>query len=318
MSKPVSGVLSGFLLGLLLLALILSGLQTNRMGARAMVASAQQQADDEDQERQLFAKEFLQARSTAPQKRNSPPSRPTSARTRATADTAPSMLGITLWQLRPADKKDEKTQARLLEQESDTEVMLIGERVGADTAFQEGQKVRLGVESPRSGYLYVIDREQYADGTYSEPYLIFPTLKTRGGDNSVEAGQLIEIPDQDDRPFYFKMNRHRPDQTGEVLTFLVTPQPIPNLVLSRKALKLTNEQFAQWEQKWKAPAQRVELANHAGKAYSKTEMTAGANKTILLGPADLPPQTIFRLRGKTTGAIMVTLPLLYSPASTQK
>src|ERR1051325_3781496 len=310
MSKRVHGAQFGFLIGLLFLALAFSALQTDRRTAAAPLAvAAQQQSDDEDQERQLFAKEFLQARSSGVQKRNPQPPR-TGGRTPSTTDT-PSMLGITLWRLRPADKKDE-TQGRLLEQESDSEVVLIGERVAAETKFQEGQKVRLGVESPRSGYLYVIDREQYADGTYSEPYLIFPTLKTRGGDNSVVAGRLVEIPDQDDRPFYFKMNRHRPDQTGEVLTFIVTPQAIPNLELSRKALKLTNEQFAQWEQKWKAPARRVELANHAGKAYTKMEMTAGANKTTLLGPSDLPPQIIFRLTGRTAGSVMVTLPLMYS------
>ena len=317
MSKRVRGPQVGFLIGLFF-ALTLSALQINpRTDVSALAASAQQQSDDEDQERQLFAKEFLQARSTGMQKRNTQSQRSTTGRAPATTDTAPSMLGITLWRLRPADKKDE-TQARLLEQESDSEVILIGERVGASTTFQEGQKVRLGVESPRSGYLYVIDREQYADGTYSDPYLIFPTLKTRGGDNSVEAGRLVEIPDQDDHPFYFKMNRHRPDQTGEVLTFLVTPQPIPNLELSRKALKLTNEQYTQWEQKWKAPARRVELANHAGKAYTKTEMTAGANKMMLLGPADLPPQIIFRLNNKSTGAVMVTLPLMYGTSNAEK
>jgi hypothetical protein len=315
MSRRVRRAPFGFVLGLLLLALILSAVQTNRRTAASPLAgSAQPQTDDDDQERQLFAKEFLQARSGT-QKRTSPQQR-TSGRIPSTAGT-PSMLGITLWQLRPADKKDE-AQGRLLEQESDSEVVLIGERVGAETKFQEGQKVRLGVESPRSGYLYVIDREQYADGTYSEPYLIFPTLKTRGGDNSVVAGRLVEIPDQDDRPFYFKMNRHRPDQTGEVLTFLVTSQPIPNLELSRKALKLTNEQFAQWELKWKAPARRVELANHAGKAYTKNEMTAGANKTTLLSASDLPPQIIFRLTGRTVGALMVTLPLMYSTSSAEK
>jgi hypothetical protein len=316
MSRRIRVPRIGLLIALLFFALTLSGLQRNRpTSASALAASAQQQQDDEDQERQLFAKEFLQTRSSNVQKRT-PPQR-TSGRIQPTADASPSMLGITLWRLRPADKKDE-TQARLLEQESDSEVILIGERVGAETMFQEGQKVRLGVESPRSGYLYVIDREQYADGTYSEPYLIFPTLKTRGGDNSVVAGRLVEIPDQDDRPFYFKMNRHRPDQTGEVLTFLVTSQPIPNLELTRKALKLTNEQFAQWEQKWKAPTRRVELANHAGKAYTKTEMTAGANKTTLLGPSDLPPQIIFRLNAKTTGALMVTLPLMYSTSSAKQ
>jgi hypothetical protein len=317
MSKRVRGAQFVFLIGLLFFALTFSALQTNpRTVASPLSVSAQQQSDDEDQERQLFAKEFLQSRSSnAPKRTPQPPK--SSGRIQPTTNTTPSMLGITLWRLRPADKKDE-SQARLLEQESDSEVVLIGERVGAETRFQEGQKVRLGVESPRSGYLYVIDREQYADGTYSEPYLIFPTLKTRGGDNSVVAGRLVEIPDQDDRPFYFKMNRHRPDQTGEVLTFLVTSQPIPNLELSRKALKLTNEQFAQWEQKWRAPARRVELANHAGKAYTKIEMTAGANKTTLLGPTDLPPQIIFRLNGRTTGAVMVTLPLMYSASSAEK
>ena len=51
-------------------------------------------------------------------------------------------------------------------------------------------------------YLYVIDREQYADGTQGEPYLIFPTTRTRGGDNSVKAGRVMEIPSQDDNPPY--------------------------------------------------------------------------------------------------------------------
>ena len=316
MSRRVRDRQVGLFIGLLFLALTLSALQINPRTAASSPAVSAQQQSDEDQERQLFAKEFLQTRATGMQKRTTQTQRSTSGRIQSTTDT-PSMLGITLWRLRPADQKDD-TQARLLEQESDSEVILIGERVGAETMFQEGQKVRLGVESPRSGYLYVIDREHYADGTYSEPYLIFPTLKTRGGDNSVVAGRLVEIPDQDDRPFYFKMNRHRPDQTGEVLTFIVTPQAIPNLELSRKALKLTNDQFAQWEQKWKAPTRRVELANHAGKAYTKIEMTAGANKTTLLGPTDLPPQIIFRLTGKATGAVMVTLPLMYSTSSAEK
>jgi len=277
-------------------------------------ANAQQQGDDQDQERQLFAKEFLQARGTSDQRRNL---RNPRGGIQNNADPASLMLGITLWRLRPANQKDDP-QARLLEQEADSEVVLVGERVGSDSRFQEGQKVRLGVESPRTGYLYVIDREQYADGTYSEPYLIFPTLKTRGGDNAVVAGRLIEIPDQDDRPFYFKMTRHRQDQSGEVLTFLITFQPLPNLQLSRKALKLTNEQFSQWEQKWKSPTKRVELANHSGKTYTKVEMNAGSNKTVLLSRDDPPPQTIFRTIGKSREGLMVTVPLRYEDPNTRK
>ena len=274
-----------------------------------------QQADDEDETRQVFASEFLMARPQVGQRRTPPAAG--SATNKGAANRSSSMIGVTLWRLRPAAANDD-TQARLLEHEADSEVVLVGERVSSDTKFQEGQKVRLSIESPRTGYLYVVDREQYADGTYSEPYLIFPTLKMRDGDNSVTAGRLIEIPDQEDRPFYFKMNRHRPDQTGEVLTFIVSTQPLPNLQLGRKALKLTNEQFAQWEQKWKAPAKRVEFANRAGKPYTKVEMTAGSNLNALLGPNDPLPQTIYVVSAKPGEALMLTVPLQYNTSVAPK
>ena len=73
-------------------------------------------------------------------------------------------------------------------------------RVAAGEPVAAGQRVRVSIEAPRAGYLYVINREQYADGTMSEPYLIFPTLRTRGGDNAVKAGRVVEIPDQGDNP----------------------------------------------------------------------------------------------------------------------
>jgi hypothetical protein len=264
-----------------------------------------QQPDDEEQSRQVFATEFLNAR-PAPQTRRG--SAPKAAKT--SPNPTSDLLGITIWRLRPVTSSDD-TQARLLDHESEADTVLIAERVASDTKFKEGQKVRLSIESPRTGYLYVIDREQYLDGTFSDPYLIFPTMKIQAGDNAVAAGRLIEIPDQDDRPFYFKMNRHRADQVGEVLTLLVTPQPIPGMQLGKKALKLTNEQFAQWERKWKAPAKRVELANHTGKTYTKAEMTAGAGNTSLLGRNDPPPQTIYRVSAKPGDPLLITISLQY-------
>ena len=271
-------------------------------GANALVA---QERDDEEQSRQVFAAEFLKARPAPQTRRSSRTKDPKSS-----PNPASDLLGVTIWRLRPAASNDD-TQARLLDHEADADTVLIGERVASDTKFKEGQKVRLSIESPRTGYLYVIDREQYADGTFSDPYLIFPTLKIRDGDNAVAAGRLTEIPDQDDHPFYFKMKRNRADQVGEVLTLLVTSQPIPSLQLGKKALKLTNQQFAQWEQAWKAPARRVELANHAGKTYTKAEMTAGANNTSLLRRDDPPPQTIYRVSAKPGNPLLITLSLQY-------
>ena len=63
-----------------------------------------------------------------------------------------------------------------------------------NTPLAIGDRVRLTIESSNNGYLYVIDRELDADGTKSDPYLIFPTARTREGDNAVRGGRLVDIP----------------------------------------------------------------------------------------------------------------------------
>ena len=108
--------------------------------------------------------------------------------------------------------------ARLLVQETEDQrtesVEWTPERVETGTTFSVGERVRLSIESPRAGYLYVIDREQYADGSTSDPYLIFPTLRIRGGNNSVRAGKVIELPDRN----AFKLTPLCSDYEGERLT----------------------------------------------------------------------------------------------------
>ena len=86
----------------------------------------------------------------------------------------------------------------------------------------------------------MIDRERYAGGSTGDPYLIFPTTRTRGGDNRVAPGQIIEIPGQDDRPNFFTPRRSRLDQTGELLTVIVTPQPIAGITIGDKPLPLSS------------------------------------------------------------------------------
>jgi hypothetical protein len=273
------------------------------LSGSSSIANAQQ-TDDDEQSRQIVLAEFLQSRPTSQKKRTTP------VATTSSNASVSDLLGVTLWRLRPASSKDD-IQARLLDHEGDTDSPLIAERVSSDTQFKEGQKVRLSIESPRTGYLYVIDREQYSDGTFSDPYLIFPTLKTNGGDNAVTAGRLVEIPDQNDKPIYFKMNRSRADQSAEVLTLLVSIKPIPNLQLEMKPLKLRPEQFAQWEKAWNAPTKRVELMKRVGTTYTKAEMTAGASATSLLSNNDPPPQTIYRVSSKPGDPALITISLQY-------
>src|SRR5258708_17993579 len=108
----------------------------------------------------------------------------------------------------------------------------------------EGDRIRISVEAARTGFLSFVDKEQYADGSKGEPYLIFPTTRTRGGDNSVKAGRVIEIPAQDDGPPYFTLKRTRADQVGESVTVLVSPTPIHALTITDKAQRLAVDTFA--------------------------------------------------------------------------
>ena len=112
----------------------------------------------------------------------------------ATASSAGAFaqLGLTVWRLRPATAAD--TGARIIVQREDETIELIPERLSANAPLHIGERIRFSFESPQEGYLYVIDREQFADGSLGEPLLIFPTTRTRNGDNQVAAGKLVEIP----------------------------------------------------------------------------------------------------------------------------
>src|ERR1041385_5172340 len=86
-------------------------------------------------------------------------------------------LGITIWRLRPARSGDSDHRALIREKNKEW----AAERVESDATLREGDYVRLSVESPRKGYLYVIDRDLSADGKTGEPLLIYRSEERRVG-----------------------------------------------------------------------------------------------------------------------------------------
>ena len=230
-----------------------------------------------------------------------------------------SQLGLTIWRLRPAKLVD--TGARMIVQKASESVEYIPERVPANAPLRIGENIRFSFESPQTGYLYVIDRELHADGTMSEPMLIFPTTRTRGGDNKVEAGKLIEIPAQEDRPNFYTLQATRLTtvaQTGEVLTVIVAPQPLEGLTIGADALALTHQQVKQWEQQWSAQTETLDLTGGAGQAWTKAEQEAGASGMRYLTPADPEPQTIYRIAAKPGQPLLVKVGLRYTKSTRRK
>lgn len=318
-------------------------------GVEALVSSVQAQAQTQDEgqnSRQIFAEEFTRARPEKRKTTSSTGSKPhaggasASAKKRPrykrvppapsdNASTAPSntsstaataseiptsaaKVGITIWRLRPAKPSD--GGARILVQENAKETEWTPERVAATTELRVNDRVRLSIEVPREGYLYVIDREQYADGSMGEPYLIFPTLRTNGGDNQVRPGKLIDIPAQADNPNYFTLipSPSREDQVAEVLSVIVTTQPMENLQLTDKPLKLTKSQVEKWEKEWGARVEKFELEGGAGQTWSKEEKEASSEGTgRYLVQEDPSPQTVYLVEGKNNKGLLVTVPLRY-------
>lgn len=283
-------------------------------GALLIVVAPLLVAAQTDAVRTIVPEAFIKARPPAPAK---PPAAPVYTRVPVRrpvpANGQTQDLGITLWRLRPAVAGD---TARLLVQEAQSATEWTPQRVGVGTAFTAGDRVRISIESPHEGYLYVVDRERYANNTSGEPYLIFPTSRTRGGDNRVVAGRLIEIPAQTDGPPYFTLQASRPEQVAEAITVILTHDPLPGITAGATPLRLKEETVADWERRGGAVAERLELVGGVGRKWSTVEQRAGADTTRLLSQQDPPPQTVFRVVTTEPAIVAAQFTLSHARAGT--
>jgi hypothetical protein len=259
----------------------------------------------QDQTRGLHVKKLEESRPAStkpadpqqPRTYRSTTSTASSSELRKAASPSEAVIGVTLWRLRPAQAADNK-DARILEHHSTKSSEWTAERIEADARLNEGERVRVSIESAGRGYLYVVDREQYADGSLGDAYLIFPTARTRGGNNVVEAGRVIEFPAQEDNPPYFTLTRSRPEHIGESLILIVSPQPLADLPVSSEPIKVASDKLAQWEKDWGGRAEQFELEGGAGLPYTNAEKSAGGDGSRMLTQGDPLPQTILRMSAK--------------------
>ena len=211
-------------------------------------------------------------------------------------NTASLPLGLTIWKLKPRSGSDGGHQNSRWE----------ARRVEADTKFRSGDLLRLSIESPRGGYLYVINRDLFPDGRPGETNLIFPK---RGENNRLEAGRLIDIPAENQAPFKASP---QPNQAGEYLVFIVTSTPIP-LPPYDKTLPISNAQLREWEERWGGFTERFEMNGGAGMARTTAEQEAASVKgSRQLTRDDPSPQTIFYLTPKNIDGILFDLMLSYT------
>ena len=225
-------------------------------------------------------------------------------------------IGITIWKVSEVQRG--YTGARILwhRDKSQLPVEYQAERLAGEPVLAYGDKVRLGIESRTDGYLYVFDRELYADGSLSPAYMIFPTVRLLDGNNRIAANKPVEFPSLTDVPFFFEAKKIGIDPSktlvGEILSVVVTDKPISRFnQLGRSVLEVPSGEMEAIERLYSGVAEVFELEDGLGQPYFEVERDAATKGARLLTHADPVPQTFYLMKSKHAGGLLVTLALTY-------
>lgn len=223
-------------------------------------------------------------------------------------------LGVTFWRLRPKNEDDDDAPTFSVKVGKENIEKWTAERVNSTTKFRKGDRVRFTIESSRTGYIYIVNREFYADGTSGQAEIIFPTLKTRsGGDNRVTAGSLIEIPGSEVPFSYFNINPKRDDYVGEELLVIITPKPLEGIEIGMKALAIREEIVKKWLEDWAGEVAVFDAEDGEGIAYTQAEAQAATTNSRSLTQEEPLPQTIYRVRIDTNSPLLIPFQMQAQP-----
>jgi hypothetical protein len=249
--------------------------------------------------------------------------RPVEPSPRPAAESGFVDIGVTVWRLRPGKLEGADQGVSFMTADGLAE-LVTPVRISGTDPVHLGDRLRFSIESPREGYLYVIDSTQYTDASIEEPELIFPTTRTRGGDNRVTPGRLVYIPALEDDVPYYKVTAEGPAgkvNAGEIINIIFSPRPIPELAsLSRDKSRISREMVAKWTSTWGdlARQQQLNLVGGEGRPATRAEHEAGESGGRSLTQEEPTPQTLFRVRANPNGPAMVTLHLVYGDTAARK
>lgn len=213
-------------------------------------------------------------------------------------------LGVTFWRMRPPTSDDADAPLFPVRLGERTE-QWTAERVSSSTIFRTGDRVRFTIESSRTGFLYIVNREFYTNGEAGEANVIFPTLRTRGGDNRVVAGSLIEIPGANDSVPYFTIKPRRADYAGEELIVLILPNELTTYEKTLRPQPVTAENLSKWFADWETLVDIYDAEDGEGTDYTEIEASAANVSSRALMQEEPLPQTIFRVSIKPNAPMFV-------------
>ncbi len=251
-------------------------------------------------------------------------------------------VGVTFWHVRLAtepEKQDSNVAKERMTWDG-LERTVVVTRVSDESPVPNQDLIQMSIEylpdphgagpggSNRAAYLYVVNREQFPDGSFKNERLIFPTLLTYGGDNRLLPGQNVTLPDPT-RPFRIKRDAVAQMQAYETYTIIVSPVPLDSQLpraISRKAMELSPELIAKWEKVMGVTEVRADLRDGVGQVRTQRELLAsgesGESRSTEdpneeLTQDDLPPQTVFRKVAKPGEGMLVVVRVPFKEPSTK-
>jgi len=222
-----------------------------------------------------------------------------------TRQDAPAAIGLTVWNLRPSVATD-RPSARVIVHPEDApgEVSLTPVRIAFNLELPRSAKFRIGVESSRGGYLYVVDQEQFGATGLGPPQLVFPTTRIRSGNNRVGPGELIELPPSDIRTPYWELRSSHTDYDGELLTVAITPEPIPGLTITDRPLALDGDTVKRWQAAW-AHSVRPLFTDATGATPTDAELQVRNVMGRRLGQDDPLPGALYVVDAKPAASFLI-------------
>ena len=246
-------------------------------------------------------------------------------------------LGVTIGRgRRPTEAESKNINAAKVYVRSSEEHVL--ERISDNTVITDGTLMQIMIEylahsdvagrrlMDQVGYVYVINREQYPDGRYGAPRLIFPTKRTYGGDGRVLPGKTVTLP-VPDRVWKISRSTSETAQAFETYTIIVSPKPLRDSIgrelqrdnLAEGSLNLDEKLVDRWVRLWSGGEWRGDLEGGVGQLITRREQIASGNpsrserstdeESSDLKKDDPPPQTVYRMVLRPGGTMLITVKL---------
>lgn len=231
-------------------------------------------------------------------------------------------MGVTIWRLSPSQCPIPDCPLPKASTDSSKGLVDTATRVGDNVPLNNGERVRLGLESlAQSGYVYIIDREQFADGSMGEGFLIFPTRKIDSGKNWAQPGQQIHLP-RAGGCFCVKSRNSQKVLVADVLTVVVSQTPLLRAEeIGTDAMPVPVSLISFLARADKEKTFRGLLRGGGGLAQTAQEQSAGAKGLLDTAPvltqSDLPPQTLYQSLVPVGKAAVFNFSLQYGAAGKQ-